>query len=130
MTRSAGPSWFASLRRDGHLFALLTLVLTLAHAIQPLALAEANADGQAVICTMIGAEPAPDGAPVRHDRCGACIVGACGLQTAAKADVQSGPAWLPLRTVAFDLCPRTGVTASPMWPPERPAGSRAPPSVA
>jgi hypothetical protein len=115
------------LRRDQRLFALLALMLVLANSLQPLAVAQASASGQFVICTMLGAEPLPDGTPVQHAGCGECVVGACGFQPAVKTVGGSVPAWQPLASLAFDPRPSVEQTPPAPWPPERPPGSRAPP---
>jgi hypothetical protein len=127
MKRIARPLWFARLRRDQRLFALLALLLVLAHSLQPLAVAQASASGDLVICTMLGAEPLPNGTPVQHDGCGECVISACGLQPAVKAVAGSAPAWQPLASVAFDPRPAADQSPPALWPPERPPGSRAPP---
>lgn len=127
---TARPTWFATLRRDQRLFALLTLLLVFAHSLQPLAVTKASAAGHLVICTMLGAEPLPDGTPIHHDGCGECVIGACGIQAATKAVADFGPAWQPLASVAFEPRPAADLTPAPPWPPERPAGSRAPPLAA
>lgn len=130
MRNSAKPSWFARLRRDQRLFAALALFLLFAHTLQPLAVAQASASGHLVICTMLGADPLPDGTPVQHDSCGECVVGACGLKTLAKAIVVAVPAWEPVLAVAEAPLPTRDTFSPQSLPPERPPGIRAPPSFA
>jgi len=127
MRMIARPTWFATLRRDQRLFALLTLFLVLAHSLQPLAVAKASASGHLVICTMLGAEPLPDGTPIHRDSCGECVVGAYSMQAAAKAIIASDPAWEPLETVAFDAHPAEHVAPFAWIVIEQPPGIRAPP---
>jgi hypothetical protein len=128
MRNSAKPSWFARLRRDQRLFAALALFLLFAHALQPLASAQAATNGHLVICSAIGAEPLPDGTPVHHDGCGECLVGACGLKTLAKALAIALPAWEPVLVVAEAPLPSRDTISPRSLPPERPPGIRAPPS--
>ena len=130
MRSSARTSWFARLRRDQRLFAALTLFLLFAHSLQPLAVAQASADGHLVICTTLGAEALPDGTPVHHDGCGECVVGACGLKTLAKALEVALPAWEPVAAVAEAPLPSRDTFSPESLPPERPPGIRAPPSFA
>jgi hypothetical protein len=130
MRNSAKPSWFARLRGDQRLFAALALFLLFAHTLQPLAVAQASASGHLVICTMLGAEPLPDGTPVHHDSCGECVVGTCGLKTLAKAIVVAVPAWEPVLAVAEAPLPSHDTFSPESLPPERPPGIRAPPSFA
>lgn len=127
MRGQATSSWFARLRRDRRLFALLALFLMIGHSVQPLAVAQASSNGHLVICTMLGAEPLPDGTPIHHDDCGECVLGASGLKAMAKAVLASAPAWEPIPTIAIVLFPIEDDRTLFSLPPERPPGIRAPP---
>lgn len=130
MTRSAKSGWFERLRRDGRLFALLGFVLVALHSLQPLAVAEAGADGRFVLCTMLGAEPLPDGTPIRHDGCDDCVVGACCPHAVGKAIAASTDAWTSVAALAFASLALAADTLGAPPAPSGPPGIRAPPAVA
>lgn len=129
--RQRKTSWFATLRSDGRLFALLATLLLALQMLQPLAAARASeAAGHLVICTALGSEPAEDGTPTWHRGCALCIAGACGLSVPAQpvtdwaaafepAAAQAGPHW-----IWAEPQPLASSYA------ERPPGIRAPPFTA
>lgn len=97
-------TWFATLRRDRGVFALLAVILILVQSVQPLAAAGAqNLGGMPVICTAMAADDgaAQPGAPLRHESCAKCIAGACGFAPLAKALTPGLPAWAQPAMVAL-----------------------------
>ena len=121
-------TWFATLRRDGRLFAALALALFAIQALQPLVAARASeATGTLVICTSIGADPAADGGIVWHEGCSHCIAGACGMSAPAQAATDWSAAFDPAFSHRRPLWSRLDAGERPLPLVEGPPGIRAPP---
>ena len=102
-------TWFATLRRDGRLFAALALVMFAVQALQPLAAARASeATGHLVICTSIGA-------------------GACGMSAPTQAATDWSEAFDPAFSHRRPLWSRLDADKRPLPLVEGPPGIRAPP---
>lgn len=139
MNRSADrTSWFAALRRDGRLFAVVGALILLAKVLQPLAEAHAASTGKAwVICTVFGtAKPADaDGTPLpaaAADDCPICLAGAPQLDNAPPPSDFLSTDWAfpePAQTALVRWPDPEPVLLRP-GPAEPPPGIRAPPSFA
>jgi hypothetical protein len=78
------PSFFACLRRERRLFALVGSLVLLLGVWQPLALAEQGTSGAGVICHGANSDPGPDTGPDEPQRdCPMCIGGLCASAFAA-----------------------------------------------
>lgn len=96
MTRTRPSTWFASLRRDRGLFALVGCLVMLLNVLQPV-VAQAE-DGRWTICTIYGAEKPVGGddlPSVWPDECPICIAGnhCASAPPAAKALLAFEPAF-------------------------------------
>ncbi|MBX9453011.1 MAG: hypothetical protein KL801_14435 [Mesorhizobium sp.] len=78
MNMARRPTWFATLRRDRGLFALIGCLILLLNVLQPVTAAKAAENGLWVICTVYGAEKPVDGsdlpAPLQ-EKCPICLFG-------------------------------------------------------
>ena len=132
MSKAPRPTWFATLRRDSLLFALVGCLVLLVNALQPLAAAQAVEGGHGAICTLYGAvEPSGgDQAPSEMpDDCPICLSGnACSSAAPAyKAVVAFFPAFpAPEALTAGPVRaePQAGLAERPGDPPP---AIRAPP---
>lgn len=97
MSTEHGPAWFATLRRDRGLFALVGCLLLVLNLLQPLVAAQAGAGGHLVICTLSGAQAqdAASGLPsTMPENCPICLAGvACPGAPAYKAALAAEPAF-------------------------------------
>lgn len=97
MNMARRPTWFATLRRDRGLFALIGCLILLLNVLQPVTAAKAAENGLWVICTVYGAEKPLDGSDLPtplQEKCPICLFGHGG---------QAGPVYkaLPAMEPAF-----------------------------
>jgi hypothetical protein len=97
MNTARRPTWFATLRRDRGLFALIGCLILLLNVLQPVTAAKAAENGLWVICTVYGAEKPLDGSDLPtplQEKCPICLFGHGG---------QAGPLYkaLPATEPAF-----------------------------
>ena len=130
MKRSQGRSWFASLRRDGKLFAAVAGLALVFAMLQPIVPAQAAVADTGVICSTHAHGAGNDGVPGDHRDCPCCVFGhVCGgLPLLAKALTAHTPAFAPPTAVRH----APAVLSSPVAVQRiasSPPGIRAPPSL-
>lgn len=123
--------WFATLRRDGRLFAALAVLLLVVQALQPLAAAAAmRGTGAFVICTSVGMQAQSDtDGTVRHEGCSSCIAGHCG-HALPQAELDRQIVWWRPQPTRSAPAPKLADTPHPLREAAPPPGIRAPPFVA
>ncbi|WP_421928404.1 DUF2946 family protein [Neoaquamicrobium sediminum] len=81
MNTARRPTWFATLRRDRGLFALIGCLILLLNVLQPVTAVKADENGLWVICTVYGAEKPLDGSDLPaslQEKCPICLFGHSG----------------------------------------------------
>jgi hypothetical protein len=129
MSRHASAGWFSTLRRDARLFVLVASLMLFAHALQPLAMANAAGLDGSAICSMSGEGDASGTLPAGDD-CPNCIGGPCaGLAMPQKLAADWHAAYRAPRSqpVAVSLF-QTSV--APQHLDDPPPAIRAPPAFA
>lgn len=129
MKRSQGRSWFASLRRDGKLFAFVACLALVFAMLQPIAPTQAAVTDAGVICsTHAHGGTGNNDVPGEHRDCPCCVFGHnCGGLMLAKALTAHTQAFAPptaVRNAPVVLSPPAVVQRIASGPP----GIRAPPS--
>lgn len=125
------PTWFAALRCDRLLFALVGSLVLLLNAAQPLVAAGLSQDGHWVICTAYGAEKPLDASDLpsaMSEDCPICLAGvACPGAPAYKAVLSADPAFPA--PMALTAAPRGNETQNrpALRPGDPPPAIRAPP---
>jgi hypothetical protein len=126
-------SWFAQLRRDRLLFAVVSIFLVFAATLEPLAAAQSvPADRIGTICRLLAADDAvPSPLPSErssHEDCAHCVAGPCaGLALAARADLAETVIRLPAGDAAH-AAPRVNRVPRALAG-EPPPAIRAPPAL-
>lgn len=117
MSTASRQTFFASLRRDRLLFALLGTLVLFLHTLQPLAAAQAPEGGHLSICTLYGIDDqaaASGDAPAGPlDDCPICLIGnACSSAAAYKAAPAAFAAF-PAPAALVSAPPRAALKTGP-----------------
>lgn len=133
MSRTGNRSWFAGLRRDRNLFALVAVFALMLAVIQPAvpAVAAPGAQGGFVICSAHGGNGASGGqqAPDDHRDCPCCFFGhACGGMPLLSKLIQAHqPAFAPVASIKVAVAWPDPGPRGHSGPAASPPGIRAPP---
>ncbi|WEX08449.1 hypothetical protein [Chelativorans sp. AA-79] len=122
------PSWFATLRRDRGLFALVSALAILLGLLQPIAAAQnARFNDLLVICNTSASPAAPADHGKRTPDCPLCPTGhLCGTKAAPAVPAQI-PALVPLAVLPGQRLSGPATAALPGLSDEAPPSIRAPP---
>lgn len=109
MSMRKPTSLFASLRRDGFLFALLGTLVLFLNTLQPLAASQMPEGGHLAICTALGISDtgaSDTSSPGPLDDCPICLIGnACGATAFHKAALAAFAAFPTPATLAAQTLP-------------------------
>lgn len=107
MSKAHRPTWFATLRRDRGLFALIGSLILFLNVLQPVTATQAAENGQWVICTVYGAEKPLDGSDLPtplQEKCPVCLFGHSGQSAPAYKALPAAEAAFPTpRALSFTL---------------------------